>query len=61
MPSPQDELALARQAMWDAYVILGFDPDGDNEWHCTTEQACATLRSAAREFRADYDEAIRDA
>lgn len=57
-PESDDELKMARQALWDVYVALGFDPDGDNEWHCSTAAACKTAVSAAQEARTDYDEAL---
>ena len=56
------ERAALRQAVWDAYGILGFDQDGD-----ATPDALAHpplpdfLRQFAAEARLDADEALNEA
>jgi hypothetical protein len=56
-----DEIEELRQAIWDAYGILGFDQDGDrsHKAHSFPGRGWAGfLREFATEQRADYDEAV---
>jgi len=54
--SPEVQLAELRQAVWDAYGILGFDQDGDKTPdHLVYPPLPDFLRQFAREMRNDYD------
>lgn len=54
-----DELARLRQAIWDAYRIMGFDTDGVVTVPARTYPSLDKLIvDAATEFRADYDAAL---
>lgn len=56
------ELAELRQAVWDAYGILGFDQDGDTTPdHLVAPPLPVFLREFAREERERFDEACEEA
>ncbi len=56
----EDELLELRQAIWDAYGILGGDRDGDTDHRAFTPNNgwAEFLRRFAREARAERDELI---
>lgn len=49
------------QAVWDAYLILGFDGDGNTTPMGDEHSLALLIVDAAREVRADYDEACEAA
>lgn len=56
-----DEIAPLRQAIWDAYGILGFDRDGDPTPDALVYPSLGDLiRQAATEQRKDYDDALSE-
>ena len=60
--SAEDQLAELRQAVWDAYGVLGFDQDGDaTPDHLAYPALPDFVRQFATEMRKDYDEACDEA
>lgn len=57
------EIDRLKQIMWDAYLVLGFDTDGDATYRAVVgwpDAPCSFL-DACREFRRDYDESCESA
>lgn len=48
-----------RQAVWDAYIAMGFDTDG-NDTPAGVQDLPGLIRRCASEMRADYDQACED-
>lgn len=56
----EQELAALKEAVWDAYRILGFDTDGA-DWRCMTHPTWPEfVRQFATEMAKDYDQVLEE-
>lgn len=62
MTDAADEIEKLRQAIWDAFIMMGGDHDGDLSHKAVHPSRGwdSFLRDQARQWRFDYDEAIEE-